>query len=113
MDKRSFVVSESTDVSSEHTGPNIRIETVSTEIDGSVDSTATGVAKQVKLSATGRGFKVDDLLHGPDAVGDSGAVRGASTLTAKVISSELSVPSEPPSCTRKHSSRRLFIASLF
>ena len=107
MDKRSSVVSESTEVSPEDAGPNLRIETASTVIDDDVDGAPTGVAKQVisdQLSATGGGLKVDDLLHAPDAVGDSKAVRGASNLTGQVVSSELSAPSEPPSCTRNHAS---------
>ena len=105
VDKRSSVVSESTEVSPEDAGPNLRIETAGTVIDDDVDGAPTGVAKQVisdQLSATGGGLKVDDLLHAPDAVGDSTAAQGASTLTVEVARSEWSVPSEPTSCTRNH-----------
>ena len=107
VDKRSSVVSESTEVSPEDAGPNLRIETAGTVIDDDVDGAPTGVAKQVisdQLSATGGGLKVDDLLHAPDAVGDSTAAQGASTLTVEVARSEWSVPSEYSSCTRNHSS---------
>ena len=93
-------------MSPEDAGPNFRIETASTVIDYGVDGAPTGVAKQVKsdqLLATGGGFKVNDL-HAPDAVGDSKAVLGASNLTGQVVSSELLVSSEPPSCQRNHSS---------
>ena len=105
MDKRFSVVSMG--VPPEHARPNFRIETASAVIDDSVDCAPTGIIKQVisdQLSPTGGGLKVNELPHVPDAVGDSGAVGGASTLTAEVVSSELSVPSEPPSCTRNHAS---------
>ena len=107
VDKRSSVGSESMEVSPEDAGPNLRIKNASAVIDDGVDGAPIGVAKQVisdQLSATGGGLKVDDLLHAPEAVGDSTAAQGASILTVEITRSEGLVPSEPTSCMRDHSS---------